>query len=227
MRKGPLILGAALLLGGFAALLLPPLLRSERAPLAGTAAPQAVGGQEDVVRLEPSASACVQGVALSPRTKRIGFRIAGPDGPQPVGVSVFPEGTGYERRIRVDRGYGTAPTRVLVPIERPERESLGTVCLSNDGNKAVELSGTDKDNAEARAVTLVEGRDAMVDVELTLHEDDASVASRAGAVFDRIALFKPPWAPEWLLWVLALLVLAAVPFGALWPLWRALGEDEE
>jgi hypothetical protein len=96
------------------------------------------------------------------------------------------------------------------------------VCVTNQGQHAVSLYGSGELANRVSNATL-NGNPTNYDLALLFERPSRSRASLIGDVFQRASLFRPGFVGAWTYWVLAALMVLAVP--AL--LWRALGGVED
>jgi hypothetical protein len=129
-------------------------------------------------------------------------------------------------------GHGTLPAGYPdVPSEGGYREiatgdiAAGQpidVCVENRGPGTVRLYGSGA-LANRNSDATLDGKPAQYDVAMVFRTDERSRASQIGHAFARASLFRPGFVGPWTYWVLAVLVVIAVP--AL--LWRSLGVADE
>jgi hypothetical protein len=84
------------------------------------------------------------------------------------------------------------------------------VCVLNHGQGALQVIGSG-DIASRSTVGMVDGKPSGTDLTLRFERAPRSLLSLVPRMFDRAALFKTGWAGGWTFWLLAALVLLAVP----------------
>lgn len=118
--------------------------------------------------------------------------------------------TESEQRLATGLVRGARPEQtVRLDATVPQGRTID-VCLENTGDANLAVIG----NAEAASRTsyAVMGRTpTQTDMALRFERSARSPASMLGTVADRASLFKPSWAGAWTFWLLAALVLLAVP----------------
>jgi hypothetical protein len=127
-------------------------------------------------------------------------------GTLPPGYADVPPEGGY-REVRTGRVAGGQPI---------------DVCVGNTGRHAVTLYGTGA-LANRTSDAELDGVPTQYDVAMVFRTQERSRGGQIGHVFARAALFRPGFVGAWTYWVLAVLVVVAVP--AL--LWRSLGVADE
>jgi hypothetical protein len=163
--------------------------------------------------LEPGDEACIDPVTLTPGSQVARFRVLAPkDRPAPP-LEITARAGSY-RSSGTAEGYPTGgDVLVTAELDPPERELRGSVCARNAGETPVELVGAQDIRSLVPADLLfngdpIEGKD----LELTLLERERrSIAERPGELIEHAQALGADFAPTWLLWVIAVLVLVGVP----------------
>jgi hypothetical protein len=96
------------------------------------------------------------------------------------------------------------------------------VCVENRGPNTVRLYGSGA-LANRNSDATLDGKPAQYDVAMVFRTQERSRAGQIGHAFARASLFRPGFVGTWTYWVLAVLLVVAVP--AL--LWRSLGVADE
>jgi hypothetical protein len=178
-----------------------------------------------LVAVRGGESVCVREIAITPRSEVAQFRV-GTRGRPAVPLTVVASGPGgYRSRTAVAPRWKDNDL-VGVRVAPPPRALHGAFCVRNDGRRAIDVYAAN-DRSRTVVSTQVDGRDVDPNVQLTFLEAEAStIAARAGEVADELEAFRPAVVGPWLVWPLAVLVVAGIPLGLVWALWRAVGEDE-
>jgi hypothetical protein len=169
-----------------------------------------------VATLQPGDELCQQPIAVPPGAgfDRVRFVLGtfGRPGPR-VNVTVRDARTDTVLgRGRLPAGYadiGRQPSHDVrvgsVPAERTV-----SVCLADRGDVKVALYGN-ADVAAAGTTATRQGKAQGYDLTLIFLRKPRPVLAEAGAIARRAALFKPGWMGAWTVWLLAALVVLAVP----------------
>src|SRR4051812_25144797 len=107
-----------------------------------------------------------------------------------------------------------APPGLLKPL-------TGRVCLYTRA-PPMAASGTDEQRTRTRSNTYVDGGVVVGDLTLELLGRHGPLTARLGELFSRAATFKP--VTSWEIWVLAILMLLAIPGGLALALGRAASD---
>ncbi|NLT05440.1 MAG: hypothetical protein GXY03_03925 [Solirubrobacterales bacterium] len=111
---------------------------------------------------------------------------------------------------RAAAGY---PDNTVVEVELAREVPAGSdvdVCVANRGRGDLAVYGG-PELAKRGSGVRVGGNDVPTDMTLVFTRPGSSAASLLPTVFDRAALFRPGWVGAWVFWLLAGLVLLAVP----------------
>lgn len=104
---------------------------------------------------------------------------------------------------------GREPEHAIRVGEIPAGRQID-VCVLNRGSTKVAVFGN-ADAASRTSAATFNGQPAGVDMTMVFERSPRSLASLTGALADRAALFKLGWIGGWTFWLLAALVLLAVP----------------
>ena len=184
-------------------------LTRERSPVGATGAPHPV---DEVTEIEVGAGEvlCATNLALGPPTA-VAELHQRQDGRRPP-VSVRAEGPGYASpEVELPQGErGRKP--FTVPIEPPDRDLIGKLCLRNEGDDELILAGTTELRTYTRLQTTVEGDPVDADVALTFYGDEPVTAvSAVPLILDRMSALRGFLGATWLNWILFVLVVVGVP----------------
>ena len=180
--------------------------------------------EETKVPLKPRATACIDTIALSPRSDAARIAIHTRDR-KPVPFELITRGEGYSEKtvVRNYRGDGK-PFGVLVTP--PKRELLGQACIRNVGDTTFRLSASNEARTASRSMTRIDGRSIGPRVSMHLVERDAStLASNMNDFVTRIAAFMPPYFGRTFIWALLWLTLTAIPLGIALAFAWSVGRD--
>ena len=186
-----------------------PYLRREREVVVATPQPPPLFLATSIV-LGPGQRACAAPVPLSrdADVARIVSALA-PGTPAPaLRVDVTAPGYAAGRTFAVYR-----PDAALeLPLPDPPAAVDGWLCVRNLGGSRAQLAAAREERTLGRLRTTVRGRpyDANLQVSL-LASRPASLWQRRAAILRGAAAIGPSFAPAWLLWTLALLVVVGVP----------------
>jgi len=136
---------------------------------------------------------------------------------------------------RPDSGRAIAAGRIpggYADVSQPEVQLDSTVaasqrvavCIRNAGRRKVALYGG-SELAHIGTSAEIGGRDQGTDLTLVFIRPPTSLLSQTSEIFERASLFRPVWIGPWAYWLLAGLLLVAVPAllaGSL----RAAGADD-
>jgi hypothetical protein len=207
----PLAIGVGIALVVF----VPPLTR-EREVIASTPVPPPLF-EVTGIRLQPEApELCVSDVTLGPASEVLRFRVAGLSAPGPR-LEVDVQGPGHHPALVVATARGTGD--LDVPIAAPQRELRARVCVHLRSRQPLTFVGTLETRTRSRPVTSVAGKPVATDVAVTvLERERASLVERPGELASHAAAFKPRVVSPAVFGVLAVLLVAGLPLGALWAL---------
>jgi hypothetical protein len=185
--------------------------------------------QMEPVTLEPGQRACQDQVALEDDTRTVRFYSGSPtpDVPQ-LRVSVRGPGYRAERLSPAGEVAGGGADGIYdIQIPRPSRSLIATVCVASASRtQAALLAGSLEDRVHSRSTTEVDGRPLKTRLGLVLLSGGPrSVASHPKQVLQRAATFQPPFVGWFLLALLGLAVVVAVPAAAVFAILRALRDD--
>lgn len=217
---------AALIVLGAAVLLLPPLV-GRHVATSGTPIRRDLVAHD--LTLMARQRACLDTVALDRDSAVVRAWVRRVDAPGTT-LDVVASGAGY-------RGAGTASLAAgagaddgaatdvrLTPT--PPRALVGTLCITNGGQGALTLVGTDHPRALVRSHPTLDGAPLRQAFSVTLLEAHArSPLARAGELVERAAALSP-FGP-WLFWLLVPLLLVGLPALVVAALHRALVVDAE
>ena len=160
--------------------------------------------------LQPGSTACQGPIAVPADARSVRFPVGtfGAPGPR---LEVFTQTAGVAAaRSSVAAGYADGATVSAAPggIASGQRIEL---CVRNAGRRKVALHGGAP--AAARTSILeVDGLDVGTDLSLVFERGEPrSMLSALGDAFGRAALFHPAWVSAGQLWVLAALLVTALP----------------
>jgi hypothetical protein len=158
--------------------------------------------------LSANDTACLTPITFAPEARQVQITVQS-DGPR--SLQVVAQGPGWTERHPVTSGGGRAIVRV--PIT-PPRTVTGRLCVTNAGRGKAGLVGTD----EARSRTIVqetvngkpgpEGRTFAVSL---LAKNPQTLLSRLDDAVRGASTLSGGLAPQFLLWILLVLCLIAIP----------------
>jgi hypothetical protein len=210
--------GALLLLGFY-------LLHKEK-PIAGTPAPRALF-KTAVFTIHPQERACLSPVTLPRRGDLMQLEVrevqTGAHGIPPVEAILNAPGYHATASLPAEEPEGV----VGLPVQPPPHDVIGSICLVNRGTSPVGLAGSTEARSVSRVQLTLNGRPTAGDIALTfLKNRPQSRLSRIAEVFEHASNLTDRLIPAWLIWLLAVVALCAVPVGTVAFIHRALREDE-
>jgi hypothetical protein len=178
---------------------------------------------QSVVALGPGDVVCMRAVAVEQHAGQVRF-VTGTYGKPGPPLEVRVTGEGYRTTARLPGGYADNSAHA-VAIEPPTRPLLVTACIRDAGARKVALYGS-SDRSRSRVLVTVNGHGEGVAPQLAFYErEPVSIAERLSSVVERVAAFHGFLGHTWLVWLVALLVVAAVPAGIGAALWLAMGRE--
>jgi hypothetical protein len=199
-------------------------LREGRRPVVSTAAPPPKT-QVAPIDVQAGQELCAHDVVLTPRSELAELVLNDTARPVPP-LEAHASADGYASPpARVVRDSPTART-LTARIRPPDRELYGRFCVRNRGPDVVTLVGTNEFGTQTHARTELDAQPIEPDVALKFSED--RVVTLVGYVPDivrRMSVFRGWLGAPWLVWVLGVLVVAGVPVGVGFALYRALSAD--
>jgi hypothetical protein len=176
------------------------------------------------VPLAPAALACWGPVVVDTRSQRALIQVA--TGGRPGAALTFSlQAPGWIVSRPVPAGYGDNSV-VGIDLPAPPRDLAARACVRNAGAAPVALFASD-DRTKAPYQTQLSGRTLNAVPELSFYERGRhSIGSRLPLTLERIRAFRFGFLHPWLLWPLALLLVAGVPLALIWAYASALREDD-
>jgi hypothetical protein len=218
-------LAALVMLAGALIWFLPYLTRKQIWP-AGVPDPPALFAVTEFP-LNPHGQACLSDVTINADTRLAQIALR-PKPPNKLGppVDVVLTSGSYRGVMHVPGNYGGGIA--ALPVEpAPSRDLVGTACFIDVGSKPVLLDGTDETRTLSRSTTTLEGRSVPGDIALTFIDNRPhALARKLAETFAHASNLTDGLVPVWLIWILAVLVGAGVPLGALAAFYLVLNEEE-
>lgn len=201
------------------------LLHKER-PLAGTPAPRALF-KATLFTIPAHGRACMSDTTLPPNGRilqlELGEVSGGAHGNPPIDALLTAPGYSELAHLPSEQGEGA----VQLPIRPPPHYVVGSVCLINRGGTPAGLAGSTEPRSISRSMLTINGKGAAGDIALTfLDSRPQSRLSRLGEVFGHASNLTDHLIPVWLVWIIAVTALLAVPVATVAFFRRALREDE-
>lgn len=171
-----------------------------------------VAPSTEAARLVPDAVACQKPIDVSEPFTGVRFRLGPARRPTPpleLTVQRLPARATVARGTLVGAQRGLSEQSIAIDRTVAAGQRVA-VCLRNTGTRPVALLG----NAELAARTSyaeVDGERKATDLALVFTRDSRSALAQIPEMFERAALFRPAWVGAWTFWLLAALVLLAVP----------------
>jgi hypothetical protein len=208
----PVVITAALI-GAVFAVLSARFLLADRDLVAATPSPRPVF-KISLIDVPPGEPLCIGDVTIPKDARQIRFQVGtyGRSGPA---LDVALTAPGYSARVRVPAGYADSAL-VVEPMNPPENDVLGEVCVRHDGAERIALVGTAEERTRSRPADTVGGRPVDPDAYLAFYENrSAGALGRTPAIIDRMSAFRPGIVGPWLLWPLLVITVFGVPLGVL------------
>ncbi len=173
-----------------------------------------LGVKPDLVAAElaPGGVVCQTPVAVAETFEAVRFQVGTYRRPGPE-LEVFVRRLGDPRPIASGRLAGGYPdlSKPTVTVDPPvAKGTRAAVCFRNRGDQRVALYGG-PDVAKLGSTTRSAGRDQETDLTLTFVGDESTALATTPEIFERASLFRPVWIGPWAYWLLAGLLLVAVP----------------
>jgi hypothetical protein len=222
MRRASVFVAAAVLLVGLG-VLAPRFLTRDRDYLSVTPQPPAVEAPA-FLNLPADGRACMNLVALDHRSEEARIRPAIESRPVPFDITITGE-DGYQAHGRAEADYEAGDV-VALSVKPPPRSLIATVCLHNDGERAVALAAV-VDRRRSRSNVLVDGVPSQPGFVIQFAErQPVSLLERMPNSIGRMTVLRPGIVGEGALWVLVGLFVVGVPLATLWAFARAVRDDE-
>ncbi|HWX74497.1 MAG TPA: hypothetical protein VNZ05_04270 [Solirubrobacteraceae bacterium] len=210
------VLAGLILLGTY-------LLHSER-PIAGTPSPSALF-KATLFTVPPRQSACMSDITLPANGRVLQFQLGEPSQRANPPLEVLLAAPRYRALARLpgEQPEGAAEVRV----RPPKRDAIGIACITNRGTTPAVLAGSTEPRSSSRATLTLNGRAMPGDIALSFFQAHRkSRLGRIGEVFRHASTLTDRLIPVWLVWLIAVLTLVAVPAGIALAFYRTLREDE-
>lgn len=208
-RYGAPILGVGvgLVLAG-AVLLFGPFVAAQRVVVTGTPSALPVAGTPVVELALPVGSrACLDTVGIGPGDEVAEIGIASR---RPSRLVVELRAPGYVHRAPVR----ASPGPVVVPIDPPRDDVIGSVCVRNQGPSAVALTGPADPRVQSRSETTVDGAPVAEDFSLHfLARERSSLLARVPELLASVAIWAPGFLGRATLWLVLVLLTVGVAIG--------------
>ena len=179
--------------------------------------------------LQPGDEACIKPVTFTPETEVARLRILSEKDDAPAPIDVTASAPGYRSTARLSgypTGFDQTPPARLTP---PDREVEGQLCARNAGARGgdpVQIVGTGEIRLQVAAETLVNGKPVDgKEMELTLlRAERRSLLAGMGTIIGHVRAVAAGYAPEWLLWILAVLAAVGIPVAVVAGLYRSFDD---
>jgi hypothetical protein len=216
---------AAVIVLGVLVLITSYLLHTER-PIAGTPSPRALF-KATLFIIPVGERACMSSTTLPPDggllQLELGEATGSAHGSPPIDALLMAPGYRELAHLPGEQAEG----EVQLPIHTPRHYVIGSVCLINRGSAPAGLAGSTEPRSISRSKLTINGKPTAGDIALTfLSNRRQSRLSRLGQVFGHASNLTDHLIPVWLIWMLAVTALLAVPTAAVTLFRRALHEDE-
>lgn len=194
----------------FLALAALPFLTRERNQPAAVPEPPALSAVA-LSEVPPHGTLCVANIAIDPHSRFARLRVGTFEKPGPP-LSLAISGEGY-RASATERGGYADNLEHSFAIPPPAGARIVRLCLRNRGGVKIALYAAD-DRARARAVVTVNGRPEPTTPSIAFYERGRhSIVSRIPVTAERIATFRGPFSHTWIVWLVLVLLVLALPLG--------------
>lgn len=179
-------------------------------------------------RVPPHGQACMHSVTIDANSDLAEFDLY-PAKPTKLGgppVDLVLRAAGYHAVVKLPGGYpgGGALLPIIPP---PSQAAIGTACFVNLGTATVALNGTTEARTISRSTMTLDGRRVSGDIALLFIDDrDRPLLDEINDTFGHASNLTDGLMPVPLIWVIAVLVLLAVPLGIVAAFYLALTEDQ-
>jgi hypothetical protein len=178
-----------------------------------TSTPSAYTGGIVPQQVPPHGSACVDQILFDTNTEIARFGATTPrgkPGPPLVVDATGNDPAGYSSRAFVPGGW-TGTRLIDARLQAPKQATLGVLCVTNRSGQPLTLLGRNDDRTRSRPLLHINGlTNPDLELPVTLLEGhESSLLSRTGEMFAHASAFRPFGA--WWYWLLAVLVVVAVP----------------
>jgi hypothetical protein len=219
------IVAAVVIVGCALLLLVSYLLHTER-PVAGTPGPSAQSKASEF-RIPAHQSACMSAITLVPNGRIVQFEAGEASGSthRNPPIDVVLSAPGYNATAHVAGGEPEGV--VALPVRAPRRTVFGSACVVNRGTTPAVLFGSTEPRTRTRSVLSINGRPTTGNITLSFFNSRSrSRLSRLGEVFEHASNLTDHLIPTWLIWLLSIFALLAVPAMTVAFFRRAVQEDE-
>lgn len=163
----------------------------------------------DLVLVPGGSRLCMTDLAISKESRRVRFKVGTYGKPGPA-LAVSVKAAGYASQARVAAGW-VDNSQLEVPVAAPSSGRLATVCIRNEGKHKIAFYAA-SDRARSRVKPFADGKLQTATPTLVFAEAHGeSIADRAGVTAGRIAVFRGFLDHAWIVWLLAIAALVAVP----------------
>jgi hypothetical protein len=203
-----------------------PFLARSRVVITSTPSPGPSYSRLDVP-LKPGSQACVDNVALDPRSAQVQFIVSSRQ-PASTPLEFGARAPGYDQSRTLAAVTAGKPVPVRAALAPPARTVNGVVCVRNRSDQEIALYGTNEATAIGLSRTSVDGKSLGGEhaISLTLLEArDRSILARLGTIVHRASDFAGTLMPPWILWPLVVLLVVGAPLAIFWAFWLALREE--
>jgi hypothetical protein len=225
MRRASVIgaIAAVVVLIVAAATLGLPYLTKDRRFAASVPQPPSVVSVE-LVPVKPRERACLHHAVVDTHSEVALFQVEAYGKPTvPLRFDVSADG--YRASASIPASAYKDEGIVHADIRPPRRDVLASACITNLGPRNIALFATTVPERSAANAT-VAGRPVGTNPWLAFYEaKPTSIGHRLPTIFERMAIFRPPFIDSWLLWPLALLFAIGVPATVVAWYARSLSDD--
>ena len=199
-----------------------PYATEDRTVIASTVAAEPIAAA-DPLGLPGGSEVCFAQVTFVPNGEVLHFTVSdGPEEGPPLEVRME-SGGAFTARAQVPAGYRPGPVNVRVPT--PDESTLGTLCIRNAGEQTIALLGSSEGRLVSRSETTVDGQTNQIKVALRFEERRTRpLVAHVPDMLRNAAALDP--LPVWIVWLLALGMVFALPAVVLRMFVGAIREDE-
>jgi hypothetical protein len=178
-----------------------------------------------VVPVTPDREVCLSDVTIVPDGKVAAVRVGTRRKPG-VPVTATLSGPGGYREAKSIPGDWKDNDLLAFEFDPPSRPAHGSFCLRNDGERTIDVYAAN-DQTESISQTRVDGRRQRRNIQLSFYEKTPSTLRRhAGDIAEALSVFRPGVVGPGVIWLLFALVVAGLPLGLGFAMWRAVREPD-
>ena len=163
----------------------------------------------DLLNVGPGSRLCLTDLVVSAQARGMTFSLGTYRRPGPPLDTTITAGD-YSSTRTVAGGYADN-SAIQVPIPPPPSSRAAEVCITNRGKRKIAFYGSGLDPARSRVRAVLDNSYQGFTPTFTFTDGDPSIAGNAGVTAGRIAVFRGFLDHAWIVWLLAVAMVAVVP----------------